>query len=41
MNRMDAPQPRREKGGMGVLIAAVGMLACMVGAIAWTLWGAL
>ena len=39
--RTDIPEPKREKGGMGVLVAAVGMLACVVGAIGWTLWGAL
>ena len=39
--RTDIPEPKREKGGMGVLVAAVGMLACVVGAIGWTLWSAL
>ena len=39
-HRMDLPQ-RKEKSGLGVLVAAIGMLACMVGAIGWTLWGSL
>ena len=41
LHRMDIPQPKQEKGGLGVLVAAIGMLACVVGAIGWTLWSAL
>ena len=39
--RTDIPEPRREKGGIGALVAAIGMLVCVIGAIGWTLWGAL
>ena len=39
--RTDIPEPRKEKGGIGALVAAVGMLVCVIGAIGWTLWGAL
>jgi hypothetical protein len=33
------PEPQ-EKSGLGALVALIGMLACLVGAIGWTLWGA-
>ena len=33
-------RPPEDKAGLGALVAIVGMLACMVGAIGWTLWGA-
>ena len=40
--RTDIPAPeRKEKGGIGALIALIGMLVCVIGAIGWTLWGAL
>ena len=39
--RTDIPEPRKEKGGIGALVAAIGMLVCVIGAIGWTLWGSL
>ena len=39
--RTDIPEPRREKGGMGVLVAAIGMLIALIGGVIWTLRGAL
>ena len=39
--RTDIPMPKQEKGGIGALVAAIGMLVCVIGAIGWTLWGAL
>lgn len=39
-HRMDIPR-RREKSGWGVLVSLIGLLACMVGSVGWSLWGAL
>ena len=40
--RTDIPVPeRKEKGGMGVLVAAIGMLIALIGGVIWTLRGAL
>jgi hypothetical protein len=32
--------PEQDKAALGALVSLVGLLACLVGAIGWTLWGA-
>jgi hypothetical protein len=34
------PPPKQDKAALGALVGAVGMAACFVGALIYTLWGA-